>query len=95
MKRKREPRHFIDDGEWARIKAHLLWNNRPTGLFYRTIATRIYGANPSTAEVSRVGRVARAEGLGAVAYRSGESKGAKSLLSEIARELRKPKLKVA
>ncbi len=88
----------ISDSDRMRIMMYLAYG----GFYYRVIAARIWGKGdptyvPSTAEVSRVGKVARDANLSSRDWRKGESDSAKTLLNRIgrARAGSNPKLRLA
>jgi len=90
--------HTMLDSERIRIKLYLAFG----GFYYKTVAKRVYGKGnsryvPSSAEVSRVGKIAREEGLSSRAWRKGEIPSAKRLLNRLGRSRlnSKPKLQLA
>lgn len=73
-------RRIMGEMERMRIVMYLAYG----GFHYRTIAKRVYGRGdytPSDSEVSRVGKIAREEGLSSLDWRNGKSTESRRVLS--------------
>jgi hypothetical protein len=61
----------------------LMFLNGPGGYHYRTIAAKVFGKNPSDADIDKVGYIARRENLSPRRWRNAETTTAQDLLAAI------------
>lgn len=90
------PRYSMTDSDEMRIKMYLAFG----GFHYKTIARRVWGKGndryePSPAEVSRVGVVARRHNMSSRDWRNGLTSESQKLLNRLGRVRKDAKPKLA